>query len=583
MKTLKLACLLIWLSANVIFAQTSDSDYSRYLNGKDLLLMEKYGLAMQALKPLTNSYTKGRYTEYATFLYAVAAFHNKEIGDAKNMFLQIKYNYSDWHKMDEVNLWLFKIYMHEGNYSQALKAQKDIKNPNLIKQTELLSDSYFKSMTTEQLNDLLKENPSEKKLAVALANKIISLPFDKQDRELLENIVSVYELDPQKYRIEEQYKSEKKSRYQIAVLLPFMHKDLQNRSNNLSNDFVIELYEGMVLAQQQLLKSGINIQLHPYDTEKDTSTTSKILDLPEMKHMDLIIGPLFPGPVRQVSEFSFNYKINMLNPLSSNTEIINGNPFAFLFMPTNETLGKKAAEFVSGVTKNKNLMIFYSENTKDSTIAYSYKLEMEKEGFKTRDIIPLQRFQGKTILDMLTKTISDTYNGNDQEPIYVIPRDSVGHIFISTDEAPLAANTITAIEMRGDSIGLVGKEQLLNKNVISIESLEKRGALLIAPSYPNRNSAKTRDMKTGFTEKYNKWPSQNAYIGYESVMTMGKLLDKSGNLFQFEDEIQNFIPGEVLNGVLFLDEKNNQYVPVLKIVDKELVNQNPRPKRKYNE
>ena len=122
--------------------------------------------------------------------------------------------------------------------------------------------------------------------------------MEEQDRDLLENIVSLFNLDREKYRIEEEEKSVKKPVYEVAVLFPFMFNDLSNSPSRISNQFIVDLYQGILLAQQNLQANGIRISIHAYDTKSDSRLPLKFFEYPEMRFMDLIIGPLYPGPVK---------------------------------------------------------------------------------------------------------------------------------------------------------------------------------------------------------------------------------------------------------------------------------------------
>ena len=116
----------------------------------------------------------------------------------------------------------------------------------------------------------------------------------------------------------------------------------------------------------------------------------------------------------------------------------------------------------------------------------------------------------------------------------MIQPDSIGHIFIASDRSPLVANTITALETRGDSIVLVGMEQWLRSNVLPFEALERLNTLMIAPNYFDKTSDRVKQIEDQYRTQYNTLPSDNALIGYETMIIMGKLMNRFGNLFQYD-------------------------------------------------
>lgn len=457
----------------------------------------------------------------------------------------------------------------------------------------LLKENYLKSLNYNQLDTLLEIYPSDKEIAANLALKIIELPFAQQDRALLENIISVFELDKIKYRLNEEMISVKKDRYQVAVILPFMTEEIKNNPKHLSNEFVIEIFEGLLMGVSDLRNMGINVTIHAYDTQKDIDATAQILEMEEIKHMDLIIGPLYPGPVKLVSDFAYEFQINMINPLSSNSEIIGENPYAFLFMPSNETMGRKAAEFISSLLENKNAFIFYGNNSGDSVMAYAYKKEIELKGFDVCLIEGVETEDAKNILDLLTNTVTiefdaaefdslivdDKIEGNlriTEKDFLVIQPDSIGHVFVASNDAALVANTITGLETRGDAIVLVGSERWLDERAISLSGLDRLNTHLIAPTYIDKTGLKYEGLYEICMDSFNTLPTRNFYIGYEVIMTMGKMMNKLGNRFQFDPGINDFVPGELFQGTLYGSENCNQIVPILKFNNSKLVVENPR-------
>ncbi len=81
-------------------------------------------------------------------------------------------------------------------------------------------------------------------------------------------------------------------------MLPFLSNNLTPESGLHDRYFVLDLYEGMKIAQQELLEDSIRIRLHAYDTKRDSLTTRKLLNSLRNAKMDLLVGPLFPGPAR---------------------------------------------------------------------------------------------------------------------------------------------------------------------------------------------------------------------------------------------------------------------------------------------
>lgn len=581
------------LLVNCAWSQKDNSIVAKYNNARELMDLGKYGLAMQVFKPLTSPFEGNHYEKISSFYYAVAAYNSDQKYVARDMFLQFIEKFPDWEKLDEVNLWLTNIYLQDGDYYKGLSHASIIKNKDIMREAFILKRNYLKSLKYDELDSLLNEYPSDKEIAANLAFRISELPIGEQDRDLLENIVSVYALDKKKYRLEEELISVKKDEYHVAAILPFMMDEIKENTKHLSNEFVIEMYEGLLTGVTELRNQGIDVTLHLYDTKKNDFATAQILEMEELKHIDLIIGPLYPGPVKLVSDFAFEHQINMINPLSNNSDIIDSNPFAFLFMPSYETMARQAAELMSTTLENKNAFIFYGNNQRDSIMAYVYKEEIESKGFDVCYIESIATKDAKKILDILTNTMTiefdasefdskiaeDKIEGNlriTEKDFLVIQPDSIGHVFVASNDPALVANTITGLETRGDTIILVGSERWLDHRVISLGGLDRLNAHLISPTFLNKTDLKYENLNSIHTELFNSYPTRYFYIGYEVIMTMGKMLDKMGNLFQYDSGINDFVSGELFQGILYGSENCNQIVPIVKFKDSELVVVNPR-------
>jgi hypothetical protein len=589
--------LLVSLAPLCTRAQDSEKVRLQYQNGKELFDAGSYGLAMQAFKPLTSAFNENIYTPYASYYYAIAAYKEGEISTATSMFRQILARYPQWEHADEVRLWLYKINLDDDAYTSAIAIAGDIQNDTIKAEAKKWKKRHLSAQDPDTLRALLDRYTSDVDIADALASAIARQPLEHQDRDLLENLVAVYQLDPERFRIEEDIVSEKKVRYQVAVLLPFLMNELTLNPERISNQFILDIYRGITLGVEALKAEGIEIKLFAYDTKKDSITTRNLLSKPEMQHMDLVIGPLFPAPVRLVSQFCYDYQINMINPLSSNSEIVDKNPYAFLFSPTLETIASKTARYISGKLHNTTAMIFYGEETQDSILAHQYKATLEQDGHPVKHMEMIRTEEAKRILDILTRTVAIDYVAEELDSIIATTKDaqgnlklnkneflmirpgSVGQVFIATENAPLAANAITALETRGDSIMLVGLDDWLNSSVITIEALERLNAHLIAPLYVDKSSEQYSMLKDLYMEAYLRPPEDNTLIGYDLMTIIGRMLHKYGDHFQSVPGAQDFKPGTYTGGFMLDKTNTNQYVQIIKFIDSELVVANPKSGR----
>jgi len=186
------------------------------------------------------------------------------------------------------------------------------------------------------------ENPS-------IGNRVYSgqrvrIPVGKKALDQLKNKET--ELEPE---IEDEAKGEVKpvecseiephynKMFKVALMVPLYLEetdsvDMNNFLVEKHDSFIpfryLEFYEGALLAADSMEKLGMQIELHVYDVDQSITKTTKVLQDPELRNMDLIIGPFHSKSFDQVALFAGNFNIPIVNPLSFREEVANKYPTA---------------------------------------------------------------------------------------------------------------------------------------------------------------------------------------------------------------------------------------------------------------
>ena len=156
-------------------------------------------------------------------------------------------------------------------------------------------------------------------------------------------------------------------KFRVAVLLPFMFDGFDNDNFIKNNNFIMDLYSGILFGHKNYDSLNSMIDIIPLDTRRDPIVVKKIIQEGSLDNIDLIIGPLYGRPIEIIKQFCLENKILMINPLSSNNKIIDDNRYSLLFKPSIKTVAEKASEFsINRFNTNKNTVIFYENNFQDS-------------------------------------------------------------------------------------------------------------------------------------------------------------------------------------------------------------------------
>lgn len=580
-----------------VYVQGQNTVKQEYIQGKEMYESGRYDFAMEILKPLTLPTNKSEYSPYAAYYYSLSAIEKGYTFLAEEMLKSTIEQYEDWENIDLVRFWLVKAYFEEENYGAGIKIMEEVQDTVVMRKgNELIKVTLSEIDEFELLMELYALYPDNEGVAIILADKISSKPLLEQDRSLLLEIVEKYNLNKDAYNFVENVESIKKPSYNIAVLLPFMLKDIVPNNLRRSNQFVLDIYEGITIGLEDLKNRGINLNVFAFDTERNANTTRRLMESGELDGMDLLIGPLYPETVKLVSDFSLKKRINMFNPLSSNSELISVNPFCFLFKPTTESMAVAAAEFMKNSNKNKNVMLFYEDDPRDSLMAYTYKEALEKDSFHIALIqqitgydtisvyntltqkVPMrhlyttsedslkiiERYNLYSYFDRLKRTQSyDDLQKTQSLELFTIPPDSIGHIFVATNKELIAASTISGMETRGDSITIIGQEEWLEYNSLSLNQMESLDIKFISPGYISNDNPKLEDVYRKILYTTNKAPGKNHYLGYEMINFIGEMMYRYGVYFQVGLMNQEIYPGILYQGFDYSKSNDNRLIPII--------------------
>jgi tetratricopeptide (TPR) repeat protein len=544
-------------------------DYNKqYFNAKAFFREGKYNLAMESFKPLIPYDPKNIFSEYASFYYALAAYNQGFKAVAKNSLSQLKTTHPKWNKMDEVNFWVGKIHFDDRDYFQGLKVFAAIQDKkiqhdiNAVKLTALSSIS-----DVETLKMMNEEYPKDEIIARSLVSTLAKDLTDPEDKKLLETLVAKFNFKRTDF-IPEAPATYFKDVYSVSVLLPFMVNTLDPSPAPKRNQSVLDLYEGMKQAVDTLEKQGIKLSLRAYDTEWKTNKIRTILKTDELKNTDLILGPFFQDEAKPIQEFSVASQINTFNPVHNNSDLISNNPYAFLYQPTLETIGKKSGEFLAAYAKKKNCMVFYGTSKRDSLLAANFIQSAHQNGLKVKAAHKVPKEGSKMIFDILTTpTEFDEYRNPKQ---FTLNKDSLGSIFVASDDALIYSKVLSSIETRRDQIIVLGSEKWINQTSIDLGKFQTLPIVLIAPNFSDPQKTATIAFEKKFIRTHGRIPSDYAAMGYELMLIVGNQLKKNGVYFQ-EALAKAPIPGFLTEGVNYQQSRSNTLVPFIKFTDGKML------------
>jgi hypothetical protein len=569
--------LLLWLlNGLVLHAQTPEEYQKKFLYGKELLKENRYQAAAQVFLPLTTENSSNAFSKTAAYLYAFSSLKSGELEAAKSMCLQTLLRYPDWEQKDEVYYLLANAYFEQKKPRLAL--QFLYKTDRLKKDGDNIKQHYLPSVEPlDTLIALQNDYPADAQLAQILAKRLAAFSLNEKNSMLLNFLIQEYKLNIRS--LSDTYNSVLKTNYRIALLLPFQLNEIDPKSNKRSNQYVLDLYEGIKLAVDSLRTKGINVTLYTYDTEKEPAIVQSILSLPEFKSMDLIIGPVFPVQIPLVTEFSKKNNIININPFSANSKIIEHNLFTYLYQPTLEWQAGNAARyasanfrydssFVHNYTPPRNshkfkekperqkVIIFYGNELRDSLLASYHKDSCKSNGL---NVIHFEKITRDRI-GLLKTILNDT-----------LKLGQCNHVFVSSSDEVVAANIMSLIEISRQNTPLLTRSDWLSFNLIAFEQYEKRNVFFLHQDYYDYSNPVYKNFKTAYVQRAKLYPSPHALQGFELMMFFGQALGEYGTYFKSGLDISGFRPGIICEGFDYRYSFTNRYLPITRFRDKNLV------------
>lgn len=554
----------VLLLAALALPVQAQQDYSTtYSNGKVLLGQERYDKAMAELLPATQAGPKNPYAPEASYLYSVAALKANKLPEARRMLQQLKEQHPQWPNQPEASYLLANVLFEQGEYEQALTELNNIKSPKLQADAEGLKRYYLSRITDrEAFEKLLQRYPDDKGVAQAFADKLLAGWYRPEDRATLENIVSKHRLDRNRYL---GANAMRKQAYNVAALMPFqLNQDLGQSARK--NQFVTDLYAGMKMAQDSLKRQGININLYTYDAGTDTTAVKRLLDLPELKQMDLVIGPVYKSSSKITARFATENNVNVVNPLSQDLEVAGDNPNVFLFESSIATQARQAATFAYNTFEPKTAIIIYEDDKDDVAFAGFYREQFLKLG-------------GKVIA---YKKVNSAQNAGTAAAFKDLKLENLGHLAVFSDQMTAAVNAVSTVQSKASTLPLITYENWLGIGQLTLRQLDDLEVYFVSPKYIDTMSPAARHFRKKYTVRYNMPPSPFAYAGFEMMYYFGTLLQNYGPRFNTSLTADAIRPGVFYKGVGYTDRadrnelhRDNQYIPITKLENQQLTVVNP--------
>jgi len=345
--------------------------------------------------------SNSEFLPYFNFYISVSLYKTGNLKESLDSFNELKKKYPNWPQIQDINYWIVKILIEIDNLTDALNIFSTILDSDIKSNLYEIIDPKISSISSfYNLQNLYNKYPDNISLAKYYGRQLLNEFLDEDVQNEIKEILRIVDRNELFISSYEKFK--------IAVLLPMMYESLENTYYIRNNKFIMDLYAGITYSLSNLDSTNSLIEIFPFDTKRDPDVVNEIIDSGYLDGMDLIIGPLYSKPVSIIKQYCLENKLLMINPLSSNHEIIEDNNYSLLFNPSLKTIANKAADYaIDRFQENKNVIIFYEKKSTDSLIAKIYENRLDLSNFNIIYSKGVSLEDSRLILDSLTNSYEE--------------------------------------------------------------------------------------------------------------------------------------------------------------------------------
>ncbi len=566
----------------------------KFTLGKEQFEQKNYTAAVESFKSAMQNHPNNTYVVYASFFCALSHFELQQYADSKVILAKITENYPKWTQIDDVQFWYSLCQFELGFTADAMKILSGLeKNYSFFNVSQIAKKQFLPRSSYEQLRFLYLTYPNDRALAECLADKNMAFSEAARDKTLLADIKTKFGYTPQAApnvkensavktetpasKPEKNAVSYIKPSYNVALLLPLNLSEYETDNIKRKNQYLMDLYLGAKIAEEEINRDGKKINLFFYDTERDAGKLKSILTPEEIRKIDLLLGPVTASGFQTASKLltETSPQLAHFHPFASYGELVEGKNNTFLFECSYKAQSVAASKIMLDSLNRKKAYIIYGETRSDSVLAHHYKAAVENKG-------------GKIELFAQYKTANNSFRKLQEQLIRIAPEppklsekdkkdltpeeilektkpkeDSSAHIAVFTTQQALAINVSSIVRISQIDIPMVVNKEWLNFEQVGFENFNDKRIFILHPSLPNTSSEHFTPFITEFLARSNFYPSEYAFIGYEMMAVLGRELIENGTNFAAEMRKKSFLPGRIMFKHNFSGSQFNNIAPVL--------------------
>ncbi len=340
-----------------------------------------------------------------------------------------------------------------------------------------------------------------------------------------------------------------KTSFRAALILPFNLEGTTKRQIR-TKEAMVEYYQGVKAALNQLENQGLKMQLFVFDNEGSDAKLKSILSRSKMKSMDIIIGPLQEDQINLVSEFGLKHDIPVMSPFATIEEMTVPNPKLYCSSPS---LNTKAMHIASYIEQNfsGDKVLLMSDNKSYAKRFQPILMKHLKKELKG----------SVAVVDYTTVKWGQQFIKDEHTVVYVMSHNPT-----------IVSTTMSRIYQTKRDVTVFGENSWSNFTDNDYKFWDKMDVHLVASDFVLDTTESARQFRLNYRLVNKEDPGVYAYLGYDQFKFMGDFLMAFGEHFPLYINDREFRYLSSNFKFSYLDGLNqNTNVFILKFEDFELV------------
>lgn len=340
---------------------------------------------------------------------------------------------------------------------------------------------------------------------------------------------SVNKINPLKEKLN---KMVMKEAYSVSLFIPLMlDKNAQipvevNKPKKIHpyTEMSTHFYQGVQLALDSAAMSGVSFNLQVFDTRSDTTTVGKQLRTNNVKGTDLIIGPFFEKPYKQVSDFSKSNQIQAVCPVSQSNKLLFNNPFVTELKTSFPAQTNYLAQYIATNRNTENVICISGKSKQEK-----YLSNLFSEGFEKALVGKSNNYRSKASAFNLTSYSSmkgfDAKLVKGKKNVIILPLIEKG--MASTFFTQLNI-IMTKSRMKGYEVEVYALENFLEYDEIETSHKMKFNLHVTTSSFIDYKDEKVIAFVKQYRAKFGSEPTKFAFMGFDAAFFHAVGLDSFG-------------------------------------------------------